>query len=209
MHSYWIVFLSAALLLNLAPGPDMLFLVTQTLSRGKRIGLASMLGFGTGALMHATFVALGVSALLATSAMIFKMVKWAGAAYLFYLGISSIVSGRLDVSLDEPKQGGGSFVKTYLQAVAVDLTNPKVALFFVAFLPQFYRDDGGSKLGQFLLLGLIIVIIGFLVEGLIIVLSDRIARLLKADPRIASVIDKAFGAVLVALGLRLVLEKNS
>lgn len=207
MNHYWIILLTAALFLNIAPGPDMIFLITQTLSRGKRIGTASMLGFGTGAMIHATFVALGISAIISTSMLAFHIIKYIGAAYLLYLGIKTLVSGGLNISLIESTETtGNDFLKTWLQAIVIDVTNPKVALFFIAFLPQFYREDGGPKVIQFLFLGLIIVLVGFLVESLIIILSDKIASLLMKKPIISKLIDKVFGSVLIGLGLKLVLE---
>jgi len=200
--SYWMLFLSAAILLNIAPGPDMIYLISKTMSQGKRVGFASILGLGTGALIHTLFVSLGISAIISTSVVVFKIIKYTGAAYLFYLGIKALLSGG------QKKEGDSSFFKSFSQAVIIDVTNPKVALFFIAFLPQFYRDNGTSKITQFMTLGLIIILIGFIVESLIVLLSDKIAHLLKKKPIVSRVLDKVFGTVLIGLGIRLVVQKN-
>jgi len=93
--SYWVLFLSAAILLNIAPGPDMVYLISKTMSQGKRVGFASILGLGTGALIHTLFVSLGISAIISTSVVVFKIIKYTGAAYLFYLRIKALLSGGL------------------------------------------------------------------------------------------------------------------
>lgn len=206
--SYWILFLSAAILLNIAPGPDMLYLISKTMSQGKRVGFASILGLGTGALIHTLFVSLGISAIISTSIVVFKIIKYTGAAYLFYLGIKALLSGGLKFKENKKKEGDTSFFKSFYQAVVIDLTNPKVALFFIAFLPQFYRDNGTSKIIQFMALGLIIILIGFIVESTIVLLSDKIAHLLKKKPIVSRVLDKVFGTVLIGLGVRLVVQKD-
>ncbi len=207
-YSFWMLFLSAAILLNIAPGPDMIYLISKTMSQGKRVGFASILGLGTGALIHTLFVSLGISAIISTSVVVFKIIKYTGAAYLFYLGIKALLSGGLKFKENKKKEGDSSFFKSFSQAVIIDVTNPKVALFFIAFLPQFYRDNGTSKVAQFMTLGLIIILIGFIVETLIVLLSDKIAHLLKKKPIISRVLDKVFGTVLIGLGIRLVVQKN-
>jgi len=207
-YSFWMLFLSAAILLNIAPGPDMIYLISKTMSQGKRVGFASILGLGTGALIHTLFVSLGISAIISTSVVVFKIIKYTGAAYLFYLGIKALLSGGLKFKENKKKEGNSSFFKSFSQAVIIDVTNPKVALFFIAFLPQFYRDNGTSKVAQFMTLGLIIILIGFIVETLIVLLSDKIAHLLKKKPIISRVLDKVFGTVLIGLGIRLVVQKN-
>lgn len=207
-YSFWMLFLSAAILLNIAPGPDMIYLISKTMSQGKRVGFASILGLGTGALIHTLFVSLGISAIISTSVVVFKIIKYTGAAYLFYLGIKALLSGGIKFKENKKKEGDSSFFKSFSQAVIIDVTNPKVALFFIAFLPQFYRDNGTSKIAQFMTLGLIIILIGFIVETLIVLLSDKIAHLLKKKPIISRVLDKVFGTVLIGLGIRLVVQKN-
>jgi len=206
--SYWILFLTAAILLNIAPGPDMIYLITKTMSKGKVIGFASILGLGTGALIHTLFVALGISAIISTSVVVFKIIKYTGALYLFYLGIKGLFFGGINLNEIEKDKQSESFVRAFFQAVIIDVTNPKVALFFIAFLPQFYLNNGTSKIVQFMMLGIIIVLIGFIVESIIVLLSDKIANILKTKPVIAKVLDKLFGSALIGLGIRLIIQKD-
>jgi len=207
-QSYWVIFITAAILLNIAPGPDMIYLITKTMAKGKKIGFASILGLGTGALIHTLFVALGISAIISTSVVVFKIIKYIGAGYLFYLGIKGIFFGGINISNVEKSQEKESFIKAFFQAIIIDVTNPKVALFFIAFLPQFYLNNGTSKIVQFMTLGIIIVLIGFVVESTIVLLADKIANVLKTKPTVAKVLDKLFGTVLIGLGIRLIIQKN-
>ena len=205
--SYWILFLSSAILLNIAPGPDMMYLISRTISHGKQVGFATVLGLGTGAMVHTLFVSLGISAIITTSLVAFRIIKYVGAFYLLYLGIKELSSGK--IKFDDNKEiKNSSFLKSFYQAILIDVTNPKVALFFMAFLPQFYRNNGTSKIVQFMLLGIIIILIGFIVESGIVLLSNKIANLLKKNPIISNILDKAFGGVLIGLGVRLVVQKD-
>ncbi len=205
--SYWILFLLSAILLNIAPGPDMMYLISRTISHGKRVGFATVLGLGTGAMVHTLFVSLGISLIITTSVVAFKIIKYIGAFYLFYLGIKELSSGKIELDGNRETKNS-SFIKAFYQAILIDVTNPKVALFFMAFLPQFYRNNGTSKIVQFMILGTIIILIGFIVESGIVLLSDKIANLLKKNPIISNILDKAFGGVLVGLGIRLVVQKD-
>jgi threonine/homoserine/homoserine lactone efflux protein len=207
-HAYWVLFLSTALILNISPGPDMIYLISQTMSYGKKVGFASVLGLGIGALVHTIFVSLGISLIISTSIIAFTVVKCIGAGYLFYLGVKAIIWGGIDFSKYKRQDDDKTFVKALINAVIIDVTNPKVAMFFIAFLPQFYRNNGTSKMIQFLILGSIIVLVGFIVEGLIVLLADKITDSLRTKPRISKILDKAFGTVLIGLGVKLVFEKN-
>jgi threonine/homoserine/homoserine lactone efflux protein len=206
--SYWIIFLTAALLLNITPGPDIIFLISKTLSHGRKSGFATVLGLGTGAMIHTLFVSLGISVIITKSVMLFTIIKYVGALYLFYLGLRAFFCGGIKFKNEEKKRSQESFFNSFYQAVIIDVTNPKVALFFIAFLPQFYRNNGNSKIVQFLTLGLIIVLIGFAVESLIVVISDRIAGVLKRKPAFAKIMDNLLGTMFIALGVKLLFEKS-
>jgi threonine/homoserine/homoserine lactone efflux protein len=186
----------------------MLFLVSRTLSHGKRAGFASMLGFGTGAMIHSLFVSLGISALLAASATAFTVIKYIGAGYLFYLGLQAFFSGGLRFEAVGTVEGSEPFSRSFLQAVVTDVTNPKVAIFFIAFLPQFYRANGTPKMVQFMSLGAIIVLIGFVIESAIVIASGRIAGMLRKKPAVSRVLDRLFGTVMIGLGAKLLFTKN-
>ncbi|MDC7125081.1 MAG: LysE family translocator [Spirochaetales bacterium] len=209
IDTYWIVFISAAVILNISPGPDMIYLISQSMSSGKKVGFASVLGLGSGALLHTLFISLGISAIIATSITVFRVMKIIGAAYLFYLGAKALIFGEIDFSDLDKKNDNKSFLRSYLNAIIIDVTNPKVAIFFMAFLPQFYRENGSSQISQFMLLGTIIVLIGFVIESLIVLLSEKIALVLRKKPIISKLIDKLFGTILISLGIKLILEKQN
>jgi threonine/homoserine/homoserine lactone efflux protein len=205
---YWFLFISTAIILNISPGPDLIYLISKTMSYGKRTGFATMLGFGTGAMIHTLFVSLGISVIISKSILVFTIIKYIGAIYLFYLGIKTILSRDLNHFGAQNKYKSESFLKSYVQAIIIDITNPKVAIFFIALLPQFYRNNGSSQLIQFMTLGVIIVLIGFIVESLVIILLDKIIKQIKQKPNISYVIDKVFGGILIALGIRLIFDKK-
>lgn len=206
--SYWLLFLTAAVLLNISPGPDMLFLISRTVSYGRRVGLASVLGLGTGALIHTVFVSLGISVIISASLLAFNIIKYLGAAYLLYLGLQAFFAGGLQLKDTGRAAKTPSLWEAYYQAVLIDVFNPKVAIFFMAFLPQFYRHNTTPKMFQFLALGLIIILIGLLVESLVVLASVKLSAKLQESTLFIGIIDKLYGAVLIGLGLRLALEKQ-
>ena len=134
--AHWPTFFAAAILLNLSPGPDIAFILGQTVNRGVRSGFSAMLGIWTGAFIHVIFAAFGLSAILATSALAFLAVKWIGAAYLVWLGIQALLSKGTNISVNSQVSRKG-LMKIFNQGVLVAVLNPKVAIFFLAFLPQF------------------------------------------------------------------------
>ena len=208
LYSYWLPFILTAVILNITPGPDMIYLISQSVSSGKKVGFASILGFGTGALIHSLFAALGITAIITASIAAFQILKITGAGYLFYLGAKTLLQKNSNLSAVSEEKRKTSFIQSYINAVIIDLTNPKVAVFFMALLPQFYRNNGSSELYQFMLLGGIIVIIAFFIEGIIVLLSDKIACSLKNNRLVSKIFDKLFGSVLIALGIKLVMEER-
>jgi threonine/homoserine/homoserine lactone efflux protein len=145
------LFLLAALGLLLIPGPSVLYIITRSVTQGKRAGLASVVGIELASFIHASAAALGLSALLLTSALVFSVVKYLGAAYLIYLGVRTLVA-RED-SQQASRSAPRSFSQLISQGFLVNLLNPKTALFFYAFLPQFVNPAKGAVAGQILLLG--------------------------------------------------------
>ncbi len=206
---HWTTFFAAALLLNIAPGPDIAYIVGQTLRGGRRAGFAAMGGIWLGAFGHVVMAAAGLSAILLASAQLFTLVKWIGAAYLVWLGISALRSrgGGLEVSA-----GGGACVpdlwRIGRQGALVCLLNPKVAVFFLAFLPQFVEPGGGPAWAQMLLHGVLVIAVAALVEPLIVLAADRLAGALRGNPRIGLWLERLMGGVLVALGLKLALSER-
>jgi threonine/homoserine/homoserine lactone efflux protein len=153
-----LVFALAAGVLVAIPGPNHLYIVTRSVAQGRRIGLASAFGVETGTLVHITAAAVGLSALIASSATAFNVVRYLGAAYLAYLGVRALLRDRGTELLDAQARGH-SVRRAYLDGILVNVLNPKVALFFVAFLPQFVDPGRGATATQILALGLVVFVI--------------------------------------------------
>jgi threonine/homoserine/homoserine lactone efflux protein len=199
--STFALFVTAALVLLIVPGPSVLYIVARSVEEGRTAGLISVLGVQTGALVHIAFAALGVSAILASSAVAFSVVKWLGAAYLVWLGLKRIF-GRDDEENDvavEPEQ----LSRVFSQGVIVNTLNPKTALFFLAFLPQFVDPARGAAWTQIMLLGAIFVTVALCTDGLYALLSGTAGRWLQRKSESAAVRrGQRFvsGGFLIALG---------
>jgi threonine/homoserine/homoserine lactone efflux protein len=202
--AHWIGFFTAAVLLNISPGPDMAFILGHTMKSGTRAGFSAVFGIWTGACIHVLLAAFGLSAILAASAIAFSTVKWVGAIYLVWLGIQALRS-----------KGEGGFVRPagetlgwrriYRQGVLVSLLNPKVAIFFLAFLPQFVVEGVGPAWLQLAVHGGLIIVVAFFIEPPLILAGGRLAVLFKNNTKIGLWLDRGLGALFVALGVRLAL----
>ncbi len=204
---HWTTFLTAAVLLNLAPGPDIAFILGQTARGGRKSGFAAMLGIWSGAFGHVLLAAAGLSAILATSALAFTLVKWVGAAYLIWLGISAIRSGGGSFVSNGP-QLNSSFFPIFRQGMVVALLNPKVAIFFLAFLPQFVVAGAGPVWAQLFLHGSLIIVVAALVEPPLILAGERLTSALRNNRKFGLWLDRSLGAIFIALGIRLMMEKQ-
>ncbi len=200
-RSALITFLIAAFLLNLAPGPDMLYVMGRSVGQGRKAGVVSALGIFAGTLVHITLAALGITAVLRSSPFAFDVVKYAGAAYLLYLGIRLLI--RRDSQLGIENLAKVSLRSVFSQGVLTNVLNPKVALFFLAFLPQFVNPRAGNTVGQIVLLGMIFNAGGCLVNLVVANTGGYLGNLLRRKPRIARVQRWFTGSVFVGLGLRL------
>lgn len=194
-----ILFLFAALGLLFIPGPAVLFIMTRSVDAGKRAGAISALGIATADLVHTTAAAFGLSALLMASALAFSIVKYLGAAYLIYLGIRTLLRR------DEPHQTQRTKPRTlphmFLQGMTVELLNPKTALFFLAFLPQFVNPVRGTPTLQFLLFGSLFAVLGLTSLAFYGLLAGTIATLLKRNTRFQRIQRYVTGSIYIALGL--------
>lgn len=206
---YWLVFFSAALALNLSPGPDLLYVLSRTLAGGWRIGVASACGVCSGALVHVAAAALGISAILATSALAFTVVKYVGAAYLLYLGIQALRSAGDGMRATLEAGPRTSAWQAYRQGILVDILNPKAAIFFMAFLPQFVRPEQGAIALQLLVLGVLVVVVAIVVECLLVLLANRASAALRRNRKLGQWLDRLLGSILIGLGIRLGLSERA
>jgi threonine/homoserine/homoserine lactone efflux protein len=199
LHSF-LLFLAAGLALNFTPGPDMLYVAARGASEGRPAGIASALGIGAGTLVHITLVALGLAALLAAVPVAYLVVRITGAVYLVYLGVRAIRSrSTLTVRQLEP----APLSVVFRQGVITNVLNPKVALFFLAFLPQFVDPSRGNPVIQIVVLGLVFDLTGTLVNlGVAVGASRAASRLREATPA-RNVLQKITGVLFIGLGLRL------
>lgn len=191
------LFLTAAIVLAVSPGPGMLYVLARSLRGGRREGLASSLGTAVGGFGHVVAAAFGLSVILATSATAFSVVKYAGAAYLIYLGVRTIVAGK---QAEETAPGAGEAAwSAFRQGVTTEAFNPKTALFFLSFLPQFINREAPA-IPQFLLLGTISVTLNTTADVVVSLLAGPIGSQLRRRPRLRHGQRYASGGALIALG---------
>jgi len=201
------LFVLAGIALNLTPGPDMMYTVARSLGQGRMAGIVSALGIGTGSIAHILAAGFGLSALFAYSALAYTILKYAGAAYLIYLGIRTLISakGKIPVSTARENRPLG---RIYWQGIVTNVLNPKVALFFISFLPQFVDPHAGSVTFQTLLLGTIFDVNGTLILVLIAIMAGTAGQWLASKRTFWKYQQWFTGSVLVALGAKLALPDN-
>jgi len=195
-----LAFIPAGLALNLTPGADMMFCLAQGLRSGPRSALAASAGISLGAFVHAAVAGLGLGALVATVPVAFEVIRWVGVAYLLWLAVQALRHGgaKGDVPLITPR-------RAFRAGLFVNLSNPKVILFVLAFVPQFVDPQAGSVLGQFLIFGAVLSLGGFIVNGAVGVFASGLGQRLKRGSR---VLDWVTASVFAALAARLaILER--
>ncbi len=200
------LFVVSGLLLNMTPGVDTLYIVGRGTTQGWRAGAVAALGIGAGCIVHTLAAALGLSAILATSATAFMLVKWVGAAYLVYLGATLLLS-RSRTGVDTAPLPA-TLPRVFAQGFLTNVLNPKVALFFLAFLPQFIDADAPHKALAFLLLGAIFNFNGTLWNLLVAWSASGVGRRLAAGGRAATWLNRSLGGLFVCLGVRLALTER-
>lgn len=203
--SSYLVFLLACIALILVPGPSQALVIAQTISHGSRHGASTAFGLNIGTLFHAAAAGLGLSAVLASSALAFSLVKYIGALYLLYLGLRALRRKATPASTADAPMAKRSALG---QAILAGVLNPKVALFFLAFLPQFVDPARGPALPQFLLLGASMAVLDTAYGLVIVRVVHRLKGSMLRHPRIAAWQDRISGSVLVLLGLRLALQER-
>jgi threonine/homoserine/homoserine lactone efflux protein len=202
IHHYWL-FLTTAIVLILTPGQDTFFILGRSLAGGRRAGVAAALGISAGSLIHTLLAALGLSALLATSAYAFMAVKFAGAAYLIYIGVRALLTHSTRLPGETGNGTASGQWPAFRQGIVSNLLNPKVALFFLALMPQFIEASSGHKVAAFMALGLSFVTLGALWCLVLAIAAARMRHAFLRRPSMAQVLNKVAGAMFIALGIRL------
>ncbi|MCY7484684.1 LysE family translocator [Paenibacillus alvei] len=199
------VFLLTGILLNLIPGADTMYIVGRSISQGRKAGVYSVFGIISGSLIHTLLVAFGLSIILTKSILVFNIIKMVGVIYLIYLGIKMLLD-KTNASFSTSESQKENLRKIYIQGMLTSLTNPKVSLFFIAFLPQFIDTKNSSPI-PFIILGLTFSITGLLWCLFIAYFSSYVTRKIKANQRLSAYLNKFTGILFIGLGLHLLRTK--
>ena len=198
-YSTLVIFVTAAIILLIVPGPAVIYITAQSIDKGTKAGIVSTLGIASGTIVHVIAAALGLSTILMTSAAIYSIIKYAGACYLIYLGIKKFISKDNDSTITA--ENHSSLRKIFYDGMIVNIFNPKTALFFLSFLPQFVVVDKGSVISQMLFLGSLFVVMGILSDGLYAVTASKFGRFIKRKGYNPAAQNYFTGTVYIALGI--------
>ena len=201
-----LLFLTAGLALNLTPGPDLLYVIARSSAEGTRAGVVSALGIAVGSLVHLSAVVLGLASLLEAVPLAYDVVRYTGAAYLIYLGARALLAPA--EAEGSPTIQRASLGRVFRQGVVTNVLNPKVALFFAAFLPQFASPENGSVVAQLVTLGLLFNVSGTTVNLLVAYAAGRAGERVRSRLGPAAVWRRVTGTVFLLLGLRLALQRR-
>ncbi|ADO09539.1 LysE family translocator [Pantoea vagans] len=206
------LFVASVVLLCVTPGPDLAYIIGQSMVRGRRAGILSATGVALGSCTHAIASALGLTALIAASPLLFTVIKYIGAAYLIYLGAKMMLS-TFGVSKERPLdvQSNMAEVETrrlMLRGFITSITNPKVLLFFIAFFPQFVVIEGDHHAISFLVLGMVYALIGVMIDVLFAILAGGAAGAVAKNQTLRKMLDRVVGATFIGLGIRLALTRR-
>ncbi len=200
------IFLAASVALALVPGPDNIFVLTQSALHGRKAGILVTLGLCTGVLLHTAAVSLGVAAIFQTSALAFNILKIAGAVYLLYLALQAFRAGAM--KLDETGKANLVWQKLYSRGIIMSITNPKVAIFFIAFLPQFADPSRGSITIQMLMFGGLFIGSTLLIFGTVALFAGFLGEWLKGSAKAQIIMNRVAGTVFTGLALRLAVSER-
>ena len=203
-------FILACIILNMTPGVDTFYILTRSISQGKRAGLVSVAGIMSGCVVHVLCAAFGLSIILTTSALVFNLVKWGGALYLMYMGIKALMDKEPVFDNENQSMSGRSLAKIYKQGVITNVLNPKVALFFLSLLPQFVHAGAAARYGAlpFLLLGGTFLVTGTLWCLVLTWGAARMTTTLRENHQVGKWMQKASGLIFIAFGLKLALDSR-
>jgi threonine/homoserine/homoserine lactone efflux protein len=205
-HATLITYILIVLGFVFIPGPATLLTIARAASSGTKVGIATGAGIAAGDVIHTSMAIVGLSAIIATSALLFSIVKYAGAGFLIYLGIRAMLD-KAPIKLDDgtPAISAG---RAFRQAVLTEVLNPKTALFFLAFLPQFVRPENGSAALQLAALGIVFVLLGLLSTVVFAVGAGRLGNFLRRHPAVVKWQGKVVGTIYCAVGVRLALQER-
>lgn len=198
-------FIGVAVMLTLAPGPDIVFVITQSISQGRRAGIATALGLCTGLVVHTTAAALGLSALIHQSAVAFNLLKYAGAAYLFFLACKALLE-KEEVQSGKPLKNQDS-VSLYKRGILMNVLNPKVGLFFLALLPQFVDTKASDVPLQMIFLGVLFILQAIAVFSIVATFAGLFGEKILGRPKVARYINRVKAGVFALIGLKLALTE--
>jgi threonine/homoserine/homoserine lactone efflux protein len=201
------LFIISGLLLNIMPGPDSLLIMSRSAAQGWRAGVAATLGIGAGTMVHVFAAALGLSAILTTSATAFMVVKYVGAAYILYMAVSMLLAKRKDPAA-ATAIAPLPYRRIFMQGLLTNVLNPKVAMFFLAFVPQFIDAAAPNKALAFIILGCIFNINGILWSVALSLFTGLASARLKVNPTVSLWLNRATGGLFVWLGIKLALSKQ-
>jgi len=199
-------FLATSIILSLMPGPDNIYVLTESITKGYKNGISISFGLGLGVLVHTTAAATGLSLIIMKSAMVFTIIKYLGAAYMFYLAYKSIGEKRVKIDIENEKEDASlSVLQLVRKGFLMNILNPKVSLFFIAFLPQFVSSDGYNITIQMIILGVIFMIQAIIIFSAIAILSSRLTKYVN-DSKFWNITKWSKVGVLSILGLSLILS---
>ena len=201
----YLLFVAGSILLVITPGPDMAYLLARCVAQGRKAGLVAALGFNVGGYCHLAAALLGLSAMLAASPRAFTAVKWLGAAYLIYLGVQALFSSRSAALFPADDIQPRRLRVIFWQAFLSDVLNPKVGVFFLAFLPQFVDPDGAGRTRQLVLLGVTVCVIALMINIPLVFVASRVSEKLRRSTRTAHYLTRLMGAVFIAIGIQVAL----
>jgi len=201
IHHYWL-FIATAIVLILTPGQDTFFILGRSLAGGRSAGISAALGVSAGTVVHTILAALGLSALLATSPYAFMAVKFAGAAYLLYIGVKALLTRSAQAPGADVAANGGRW-PAFRQGIITNLLNPKVGLFFLALMPQFIDSGSSNKVGAFLALGLSFVSLGVVWCCVLAIGAAKLRGAFLRRPSFATWLNRVAGAMFIGLGIKL------
>ncbi len=205
----YIGFVLAGIILNLTPGADTIYIITRSVSQGRKAGIYSVLGIGTGALFHTFFAAYGLSMILMKSAMVYNIVKYIGVAYLIYLGFKMMIDKSSMFENEKYTFENPDLFKIYRQGFITNLLNPKVALFYLSLMPQFIKPAYVDGPVPFIILGLTFITTGTIWCLFLAFSASLMTKVFRNNDKIGKAMQKISGGIFIALGLHILLKRNN